>query len=51
VPDSRTPAGTGAAGQREGGAAEKAIEESVDLAYKIFNPVFRRIAGRMQDKF
>ena len=29
----------------------KAIEESVDLAYEIFNRVFRRVPERMQDKF
>jgi uncharacterized protein YbbC (DUF1343 family) len=27
-----------------------AIEESVDLAYEIFNRVFRRVPERMQDK-
>jgi hypothetical protein len=28
----------------------KAIEESVDLAYEIFNRVFRKVPERMQDK-
>lgn len=28
----------------------KAIEESVDLAYEIFNLVFRKVPERMQDK-
>jgi hypothetical protein len=28
----------------------KAIEESVDLAYEIFNRVFRHVPGRVQDR-
>jgi hypothetical protein len=29
----------------------KAIEESIDLAYEIFNRVFRKVPEKMQDKW
>lgn len=52
VPHQRYPAGTGAAGVNvQVVLTGKAIEESVDLAFEIFNRVFRRVlTGSMENE-
>jgi hypothetical protein len=46
--DCRYPAGTGAAGECAVVPTGNAIEESVDLAYEIFNRVFRKVPENME---